>query len=116
MSYDTLRRSAVPHGITVVLAVACVVVGVTAAGAMTAVRKDAATGGRYQLDYSMNLGPGKQIMTRLRLVDTETKETIGEPRVTTQAGVPAQITFDSIIRDAGFAWRRTDEGIGVFKP
>ena len=95
MSYDTLRRSALPHGLTVVLAVACVLLGVTAAGAMTAqTGTEVSDGGRYQLGYSMNLGPRKQIIARLRLVDTETKETIGEPRVTTQPGVPAQITFD----------------------
>ena len=31
-------------------------------------------------------------------------------------GVPWDQAFDSIVREAGYAWRRTDEGIEVFKP
>jgi beta-lactamase regulating signal transducer with metallopeptidase domain len=95
MIYDTLRRSALPHTLIVAVAMAGVLTGIAAAGALTAQPLIAVSGsGRYQLDYSMNRGANRQIETRLRLVDTETKETISEPRVTTQAGIPAEVTLD----------------------
>jgi beta-lactamase regulating signal transducer with metallopeptidase domain len=94
MSYETLRSSALPHRVIAFLAVAAVLLGVTAAGALTTQPASTVSdGGRYQLNYSMNLGPRNQILTRLRLVDSETNETLSEPRVTTQRGVPAQLTF-----------------------
>lgn len=95
MSYDTLRRSAFSHSLVVTVALAGVLTGIAAAGALTAQPMIAVSGaGRYQLNYSMNRRANRQIETRLRLVDSETKETISEPRVTTQTGIPAEVTVD----------------------
>ena len=90
MSYDSLRSSAFSHRPVAMLSMAAVFLAVAAAGIVTA-EPIATEHGRYRLNYSMNRTEDGLLHVRVRLVDMETKEVIGEPSVKTKPGQPAQM-------------------------
>jgi beta-lactamase regulating signal transducer with metallopeptidase domain len=95
MSYDTLRRSALPHTLIVAVAVAGVVTGIAAAGALTA-QPTTVEVGKYTLNYSMNKRADGQLDVRVQIVDSETKEAVAAPAaVATRPGSRATIRVGS---------------------
>jgi len=80
MSYDSLRKSALPHAFIVAVAVAGVFTGVAAAGALTA-QPTVVEAGRYTLNYSMNKRADGQLDVRVQIVDSQTKEAVAAPAV-----------------------------------
>ncbi len=82
MRYESLRRSAFPHGLIAAAAVLAVFIGVTAAGAMTA-EKSVATGDRYALNYSLNKIASGAVVVRTQIMDTETRKPYGKSSIVT---------------------------------
>ncbi|HUP58799.1 MAG TPA: M56 family metallopeptidase [Thermoanaerobaculia bacterium] len=90
MRYDTLRKSAFPHRITSITAVAAVVLMVFAAGIVTATPKQNGNpASRFILNYSVAKTDDGTLTVRTKIVERETGETFGEPAIVTKLGVPA---------------------------
>lgn len=86
MGYDTLRKSALPHTLIVAVALAGVLTGIAAAGALTAAPATIEAG-QYHLNYSMNKRADGQLEVRVQIVDKETKEAVAAPAlVSTKPG------------------------------
>ncbi|HEV7241234.1 MAG TPA: M56 family metallopeptidase [Thermoanaerobaculia bacterium] len=98
MGYDTLRKSALSHRTIVASAMLTVLLTVAAVGVVTA---DPVTvnAGRYQLNYSMNKTPDGNLSIRMRVIDTETREVMGEPSVITKPGERATTRFGNDQRE-----------------
>jgi beta-lactamase regulating signal transducer with metallopeptidase domain len=78
MKYESLRTSAFPHGLIAVIAVGAVVLGVAAAGALTAQAMDTSTAGRYRLNQSMYKLSTGDVQLALEIFDSETKKPLGQ--------------------------------------
>ena len=97
MRYDTLRTSALSHRFISAAASVAVAVFVIAAGVVTAdpvnvKRSDE----RYLLNYSVSKMTNGALAFRAEIIDTETKEAIGQPTLMTRGTTPAsaEITRD----------------------
>lgn len=114
MSYDTLRRSAFSHRTITAASILAVVLTVAAAGAVTA-EPVAVQAGKYHLNYSMHRLANGHIVARLGVVDSDTKEVISEPRVSTPPRVPAQITWTRGERQFVLTLHPQSDGSGTLK-
>ncbi len=94
MRYDTLRTSALSHRLMASAAAMAVVLSIVAAGIVTAKPIVQSEQQQYQLNYTVD-NVGGLIVIRMRIVDTTTNETVGEPTVTTSPGGMATARFDS---------------------
>jgi len=98
IGYDTLRKSALSHRTIAASAILTVFLTVAAVGVVTA---DPVTvnAGRYQLNYSMNKTPDGNLSIRMRVIDTETREVMGEPSVIAKPGERATTRFGNDQRE-----------------
>ena len=98
MRYDTLRTSALSHRFISAAATTLVAVFVIAAGVVTAdpVKIKRGSDERYLLNYSVAKTKDGALAFRAEIVDSKTKEVIGQPTMMTRDTTPAsaEITRD----------------------